>query len=102
MFQKISGNVLTPEKIKILLKLNNIMIKFSPFEDHTEFGRKIEGELKKRFGTHGLEYDSESNKFRVEEGKIRCITHDCGSTCCSGLGDIFYVSGEELQEIAKN
>ena len=102
MTKKISGNLLNPEDIRFLVNLNEIMIKFSPFEDHTPFGRKIENTLKKKFGTNGVEPDLGGNKFRLENGKIRCITHDCGNTCCSGLGDIFYVSGEELREIAKN
>jgi hypothetical protein len=102
MSKKVSGNMLTHEDIRFLVKINELMIKFSPFKDHTDFGKKIEKELRRRFGTNGLEPDLGGNKFRVENGKIRCITHDCGNTFCSGLGDTFYVSGEELQEIAKN
>jgi hypothetical protein len=102
MSKKVLGNLLTLEDVRFLVKLNEIMIKFSPFENHTVLGKRIEEKLKKRFGTNGMEPDLGGNKFRLENGKIRCMTHDCGNTCCSGLGDIFYVTGEELQEIAKN
>ncbi|NIM47547.1 MAG: hypothetical protein GTN40_05335 [Candidatus Aenigmarchaeota archaeon] len=102
MPEEIMGNRLTSEKIQVLGNLDEVAIKFSPFEGFTEFSKKIESELRRRYGTDGLEPDLEGNKTRYEGEKRRCWSHDCGSTYCNGLGDTYYVSGEELQEIAGN
>ena len=102
MPKEIIGNRLTSEKIKILGNSDEIAIKFSPFEGYTEIGKKIESELRRRYGTDGIEPDLDGNKMRYEGEKRRSWSHDCGSTYCNGLGDTYYVSGKELQEIAGN
>jgi hypothetical protein len=102
MNRKILGNTLTPEKIRLLVNIDNIIIKFSPFKESTDFSKIIENKLRKKFGTNGLEPDYGGNKFRFEGNKLRCRSHDCGDTLCQGLGETYHVSGEELQKIANN
>lgn len=96
---EILGNDLTLEKVKYLENLSDIIIKFSP-RKQTDFSKKIEIELRRRYGTEGLEPDYDGNRFRREENKLRCMSHDCGDPDCKGLGETYYVSGKELQKFA--
>ena len=102
MPKKISGNKLTSKEVQLLKKSDEIIITFSPFEKSTGYSERVESELRRRYGTDGMEPDYGGNRFRYEGDKIRCRSHDCGDTSCRGLGETYYVSGEELQEIAKN
>lgn len=97
---EILGNDLTPKKIEYLPK-SEIIIKFTPFIKQNKFSKKIEKELRRRYGPEGKEPDYSGNRLRFEGNKLRCMSHDCGDPSCEGLGDIYYVSGKEILEIAK-
>jgi len=98
---EVLGNNLNPLMVKILKNRSEVALRFSAGKI-TEYGRKVERKLKLKYETERSKPDYGGN-ILVHEGEIlRRKSHDCGDSCCPGLSDIFYISGEELERIANS
>jgi hypothetical protein len=98
---EVIGNNLTPQKVRQLEKISVVAIKFT-LGKKTRYGEKIESALNKKYSIEGKEPDYGGNIILFEKGRLVRETHDCRDSSCGGLGVTFYVSGQELQKIAKN
>ncbi len=60
----------------------------------------IHGWSTKKFGSTP-EYNSKLEK-RIKASRVKSETHDCGDTCCPGIGETYYINSSKLKEIASS